>query len=480
MDPDGFQHLPGTTTFPPPQSFPLPLSMASPFEFKAGVAGSRAAGEESLSGVPKPLDFLHENPIPPFLSKTYDLVDDPSLDSIISWGERGDSFVVWDPVEFARTILPRNFKHNNFSSFVRQLNTYNSAEFLNLLYNFLRWTDEIGMCIRSQGFRKIDADKWEFTNEGFVKGQRHLLKKIQRRKSHQSQQIGSSCGSPSEAGKVALGGEIERLREERSFMMQELVELHQQQRGTVQRMEIVKEKLEEAEKRQKLMVSFLAKMFKNPAILARLQETREQKSITSPRSMRKFVKHQAQEPSTLSSQLEPYSSAFPSAIPDSVPPALKQLPVISSQNIGDSPLFGAVNVASQVEDELAMVHEFLRTQEQAQSMDPVLTGKSSTTTQPQSRNEYFVSFPEDFLMENSFPEFSIAGNGNTAMEDVWNTGFGPGAGISGSTTKLWSNLGNYDVPELGIDGGLSDICGIGSLQQAGSSGIGGWMDDDSP
>ncbi|KAL0347098.1 UNVERIFIED_CONTAM: Heat stress transcription factor A-3 [Sesamum calycinum] len=311
--------------------------------------------------------------------------------------------------------------------------------------------------IHTQGFRKIDADKWEFTNEGFVKGQRHLLKKIQRRKSHQSQQIGSSCGSPREAGKVALGGEIERLREERSFMMQELVELHQQQRGTVQRMEIVKEKLEEAEKRQKLMVSFLAKMFKNPAILARLQETREQKSITSPRSMRKFVKHQAQEPSTLSSQLEPYSSAFPSAIPDSVPPALKQLPDISSQNIGDSPLFGAVNVASQVEDELAMVHEFLRTQEQAQSMDPVLTGKSATTTQPQSRNEYFVSFPEDFLMENSFPEFSIAGTGHTAMEDVWNTGFGPGAGMSGSTTKLWSNLGNYDVPELGIDGGLSDI-----------------------
>ncbi|XP_011094419.1 heat stress transcription factor A-2c isoform X1 [Sesamum indicum] len=454
MDPDGFQNPPGTTTFPPPQSFPLPLSMASSFEFKAGVAVSRAAGGESPSGMPKPLEFLHENPIPPFLSKTYDLVDDASLDSIISWGERGDSFVVWDPVEFARMILPRNFKHNNFSSFVRQLNTY--------------------------GFRKIDADKWEFTNEGFVKGQRHLLKKIQRRKSHQSQQIGSSYGSPSETGKAALGGEIERLREERSFMMQELVELHQQQRGTVQRMEVVKEKLEEAEKRQKLMVSFLAKMFKNPAILARLQETREQKSITSPRSMRKFVKHQTQEPSTLSSQLEPCSSAFPSAISDSGPLALKQLPDISLQDIGNSQVFGAVNVLSPVEDELAMVHEFLRTQEQTQSIDPILTGKRATTPQPQSRNEYFVSFPEDFLMENSFPEFSIAWTGNMAMEDVWNTGFGPGAGMSSSTTKFWSNLGNYDGPELGVNGGLSDICGIGSLQQAGNSGIGGWTDEDSP
>lgn len=75
-------------------------------------------------GVPHPLECLQGTPIPPFLSKTFDLVDDPFLDPVISWGSSGGSFVVWDPVEFARTILPRNFKHSNFSSFVRQLNTY--------------------------------------------------------------------------------------------------------------------------------------------------------------------------------------------------------------------------------------------------------------------------------------------------------------------------------------------------------------------
>ncbi|KAL6758894.1 hypothetical protein V8C86DRAFT_2584206, partial [Haematococcus lacustris] len=59
----------------------------------------------------------------PFLRKTYELVDDASTDSMISWSTPGTSFIVWQPNEFARDLLPRFFKHNNFSSFVRQLNT---------------------------------------------------------------------------------------------------------------------------------------------------------------------------------------------------------------------------------------------------------------------------------------------------------------------------------------------------------------------
>ncbi|XP_068662732.1 heat stress transcription factor B-4b-like [Aristolochia californica] len=93
----------------------------------------------------------------PFLTKTYQLVDDPCSDHIVSWGEDEATFVVWRPPEFARDLLPNYFKHNNFSSFVRQLNTY--------------------------GFRKIVADRWEFANEFFRKGEKHLLCEIQRRKS---------------------------------------------------------------------------------------------------------------------------------------------------------------------------------------------------------------------------------------------------------------------------------------------------------
>lgn len=70
------------------------------------------------------LEYVRKSSPPPFLLKTYMLVEDLATDEVVSWNSDGTGFVVWQPAEFARDLLPTLFKHSNFSSFVRQLNTY--------------------------------------------------------------------------------------------------------------------------------------------------------------------------------------------------------------------------------------------------------------------------------------------------------------------------------------------------------------------
>ncbi|KAJ3374174.1 stress-responsive transcription factor hsf1 [Allomyces arbusculus] len=59
-----------------------------------------------------------------FISKLYAILQDKSIVHLICWTPNGDGFRVLSPTEFARQVLPACFKHNNISSFVRQLNMY--------------------------------------------------------------------------------------------------------------------------------------------------------------------------------------------------------------------------------------------------------------------------------------------------------------------------------------------------------------------
>lgn len=302
-----------------------------------------------------------------------------------------------------------------------------------------------------QGFRKVDADKWEFANEGFLRGKRHLLRNIQRRKSPQAQ--GSSSGSSTEAGKTAFEGEIEKLKQEKQSMMQEVIELQQQQRGTVQHMRAVNEKLQAAEQRQKQMVSFLAKVFQNPSFLARLK----QKNIDSPRTMRKFVKHHQHQEGTsglsIEGEIVKYEAdmenlATPSVTPDLNPLSVEQIP----GNLGlgsESMPFKTENTETEA---LAMAHE-----------DILSKGKNVVSTQPEVIPEYFISFPEESVKEENFPDLFSPGIEN------WSMGFEASPSMPGSSNELWGNLSNYDVPELGVSEGLSDIWELGSPQAAGGS-----------
>ncbi|KAL5809715.1 hypothetical protein ACOSQ3_030406 [Xanthoceras sorbifolium] len=428
------------------------------------VALSTSSSVVDVGPPPQPLECLQGIPVPPFLSKTFDLVDDRSLDPIISWGATGESFVVWDPVEFARLILPRNFKHNNFSSFVRQLNTY--------------------------GFRKIDTDRWEFANEAFQRGKRHLLKYIQRRKPPQSQQVGSYIGPSSEAGKSGMVGDVEKLRKERSMLMQEIVELQQQHRGTASHVEVVNQRIQAAEQRQKQMVSFLAKLLQNPAFLARLQQKKEQGDAGSSRMRRKFVKHQPHELGKLDSSVDgkivKYEPDWRNLVTPFLDPDLNPVPFEQSPDYLFESLMGTGSSAQlAVSDELAMAQGFIKPPEQvgegtsSLGGHPLFKEKNVTSSQQEFSPQSFISFPEDLMKESNIPAVSSPGIESIAkQDDIWNMGFDAGAGMSSSSHELLGNPASSDMLELGMSGALSDIWDISSLQAAGGSGFDMWPADE--
>uniref|UniRef100_A0A5B7A789 Heat stress transcription factor n=1 Tax=Davidia involucrata TaxID=16924 RepID=A0A5B7A789_DAVIN len=198
----------------------------------------------------------HGFSVPPFLLKCFEMVDDQSTDALISWSSTNDSFVIWDASKFSSELLPKYFKHSNFSSFIRQLNIY--------------------------GFRKVDTDRWVFSNDGFIKGQKHLLKNISRRKQTQglvqrksSQQKEKDVGACEENKNIGLWKEVESLKTDKNVLMQELIKLRQHQQTSQSKLLLLREQLQGMEKNQQQMLSFIVMAMQNPGFLVQLLQPKE-------------------------------------------------------------------------------------------------------------------------------------------------------------------------------------------------------------
>ncbi|ESW16658.1 hypothetical protein PHAVU_007G174800 [Phaseolus vulgaris] len=219
-------------------------------EYLESSAPSSSSYQLGSEYPPKPIEGLRDTGPPPFLTKTFDVVDDPVTNHVISWSRDGTSFVVWDPHAFSASLLPRYFKHNNFSSFVRQLNTY--------------------------GFRKIDPDRWQFANEGFIRGQKQLLRSIRRRKAPSQLTQGHHCV---EVGRFEIDKEVDRLKHDKIVLMMELMNLRQQQQKARMYIKEMEQRLQVTEIKQKHMMAFLSRAIKNPAFLHQLQQKENRKDL---------------------------------------------------------------------------------------------------------------------------------------------------------------------------------------------------------
>lgn len=338
----------------------------------------------------------------------------------------------------------------------------------------------------SKGFRKIDTDKWEFFNEGFQKGKKHLLKSIQRRRTSQSQQVCNYVGSSSDAGKSGVEVEIERLRKERTVLMQEVVDLQQQQRMTASHAGNVNQRLQSAEQRQKQMVSFLAKLFSNPEFLARLKQKKEQKDIESPRVRRKFIKqNQNEEENLKDGKIVRYQPNWGNMkmsceTQELSPVSIENSPHYLSHDLAKEMSTGEEDFTSQIEnissDEYAAMHGIFMSNSETN-----IIGEGSSSfglDEPLFKGKNVISPNEEVIPENFEGFQSIGTESIIKQEDIWDPSFNVDAGATSNCgNEMWDPM-NYGISDFGVvtSGDMSDMWDIGF----GSLGIDRWPADECP
>lgn len=133
-----------------------------------------------------------------------------------------------------------------------------------------------------QGFRKIDTDNWEFANDGFVRGQKHLLKNISRRKNvqavdqqKQSQKQDKSVEPWEKIESTGLWKQVEDLKTDKNALGQELIKLRQHQETADSKLLRLKDRLQGMEKNQQQLLSFLVMAMQSPSFLVKLLHPKE-------------------------------------------------------------------------------------------------------------------------------------------------------------------------------------------------------------
>ncbi|CEI97004.1 hypothetical protein RMCBS344292_11147 [Rhizopus microsporus] len=122
----------------------------------------------STSTLTTPHKLTSQRSVPAFLHKLFNMVNDPSTDHLIRWSAEGTSFLGHE--EFARTVLPRFYKHNTFASFVRQLNMYDFHKIPHVKQGVLVNQDN------------SNNEIWEFSNSHFQRSRPDLLVLVTRKR----------------------------------------------------------------------------------------------------------------------------------------------------------------------------------------------------------------------------------------------------------------------------------------------------------
>ncbi|KAF9974854.1 stress-responsive transcription factor hsf1 [Actinomortierella ambigua] len=185
---------------------------------RPAVASSATSnGDAPLQPQPRPSNNTRGN-VAAFLTKLYNLQD--------------TTVTLANHVEFAKEVLPKFFKHNNFSSFVRQLNMYGFHKVPHLQQGVL--------------MPDSDSEQWEFSNPHFQRNQPDLLCLVSRKKASSANEdkdaltmdLGHILAEVAAIKKhqVAISADLRNIERDHQSLWQESIaarERHQRQQETI-------------------------------------------------------------------------------------------------------------------------------------------------------------------------------------------------------------------------------------------------------
>ncbi|KZO99432.1 hypothetical protein CALVIDRAFT_477256, partial [Calocera viscosa TUFC12733] len=197
--------------------------------------------------------------VPAFLNKLATMVSDPDTDDLIRWSDDGESFFVPNHERFGRELLPKFFKHGNFSSFVRQLNMYGFHKVPHLQQGVLK--------------NETESELWQFSNPNFKRDFPDLLPLIARKKGTLNMEERDEDGNiiPGTGGGLRSGGSsldlrtiangISSIRRHQNAISNELKELQNSNSALWQEALAARERHQQHQETINKILRFLAGVF---------------------------------------------------------------------------------------------------------------------------------------------------------------------------------------------------------------------------